>query len=303
MVCHLDRWCFEIAYSDQQFEQFCNNIRMSDDVVEDVRRKYHRITKCINSAYWNLNSENQHSLYVGSYGRGTSIGYSDIDIVVQLPYHIYSKFDGYLYNGQSSLLQDVKSVLKNTYPQSEISGDGQVITISFQSIIFEILPGFVCNDGSFVYPDSNAGGSWRKTDPRSEIKAFDKVNKETNGNLKRLCRMIRSWNYYNNLNLDGQFIDVTCHDYLKSYVHKDKSYLYYDEIVRDYFNYLYENCNRSYWHMPGSNRNVMPNRTFRNTVINARDLCISAINSQNNGHMYTACNTWRDLFGYKFPSY
>ena len=69
----------------EYFSMFCTNLRMSTDTVSRIQTRYHQITKRINLDYWNSSSETAHSLYVGSYGRGTEIWTSDIDIIVQLP--------------------------------------------------------------------------------------------------------------------------------------------------------------------------------------------------------------------------
>lgn len=72
-----------------------------------------------------------YSFYVGSYGRGTEIYTSDIDIVVVLPYEVYVQYNNYAYNGQSQLLQTVKNSLKKTYSSSTLNGNGQVVDINF----------------------------------------------------------------------------------------------------------------------------------------------------------------------------
>ena len=152
---------------------------MSSDTVSTIQSRYHQITKRINLDYWNSSSETSHSLYVGSYGRGTEIWTSDIDIIVQLPYATYVKFDAYTGNGQSALLQEVKGVLQKTYSKSFIKGDGQVIGINFtDGIDFEIVPAFINDNGSYTYPDTNNGGSWRVTDPKKEIDAMNSRNNE-----------------------------------------------------------------------------------------------------------------------------
>lgn len=149
------------------FSTFCSNLRMDSDTVSTIQYRYHQITKRINLDYWNSSSETTHSLYVGSYGRGTEIWTSDIDIIVQLPYSTYEKVNAYKSNGQSALLQEVKGVLQKTYSTSYVKGDGQVIGINFSDgINFEIVPAFINTDGSYTYPDSNNGGSWRITDPK-----------------------------------------------------------------------------------------------------------------------------------------
>ncbi|WP_339328163.1 SMODS domain-containing nucleotidyltransferase [Pediococcus acidilactici] len=50
-----------------------------------IAKSYDRITKAINREFWDSESDSAHSLYVGSYGRGTAINTSDIDILVELP--------------------------------------------------------------------------------------------------------------------------------------------------------------------------------------------------------------------------
>ena len=99
------------------FQKFCNSLRMSDNTVSNVRNRYHMITKRINQVFWNSDSIVSHSWYVGSYGRGTSIYTSDIDIVVEIPWTEYERYDNYLYNGQSSLLATLRNCLRIGLPK------------------------------------------------------------------------------------------------------------------------------------------------------------------------------------------
>lgn len=129
---------------------------MSDNNVNKIQSRYKQITKRINIAYRGTTSETAYSFYVGSYGRGTKIWTSDIDVIVQLPYQTYKKFNDYVGKGQSALLQEVKNELKKTYSTSHIAGDGQVIAIEFDDgISFEIVPAFINPSGSYTYPDTN----------------------------------------------------------------------------------------------------------------------------------------------------
>lgn len=96
----------------EDFSRFCCNLKMSDETISSIQYRYKQITKRINSDFWNMNSDIQHSLYVGSYGRGTEIHVSDIDIIVQLPYKKYKQYNDYIGNGQSALLQEVKRSLQ-----------------------------------------------------------------------------------------------------------------------------------------------------------------------------------------------
>jgi predicted nucleotidyltransferase len=221
------------------FLSFCSNLRMSNDTISKIQYRYKQITKRINLDYWNSTSETSHSLYVGSYGRGTEIWTSDIDMIVQLPYTTYVKFNNYNGNGQSALLQEVKGVLQKTYSSSHLKGDGQVIGINFtDGINFEIVPAFINDDNSYTYPDTNNGGKWKTTDPRKEISAMKTRNNETNKNLKRLCRMARAWKGKNDVPMSGILIDTLAYKFINDWAYKDKSYLYYDFMSRDFFKYL-----------------------------------------------------------------
>ena len=202
----------------------CPNLRMDDSTVESIRERYHRVTRRINLNYWATDSDVAHSLYVGSYGRGTAIYASDVDIVVELPWSQFSRFDKYSGNGQSALLQDVKESLKRTYVSSQIGADGQVIDIDFHDgIKFEIVPSFKFDGGSYYYPDTNNGGSWRSMNPRAEIEAIRKRDSELGGNVRRMARMIRAWNEKMTVLMPGYLIDVTAYRFLSDYNYGDKS--------------------------------------------------------------------------------
>ncbi|MGJ6581192.1 SMODS domain-containing nucleotidyltransferase [Listeria monocytogenes] len=110
---------------------------------QTIARRYRIVTKAINVEFWNSISETAHSFYVGSYGRGTAISTSDIDILVEIPNSEYDKFNSSTGNGQSRLLQSIRKSLQVAYPQSDIRADGQVVKINFHDgIKFEILPAF-----------------------------------------------------------------------------------------------------------------------------------------------------------------
>lgn len=276
---------------------------MSAETVSTIQYRYHQITKRINNDYWESTSETTHSLYVGSYGRGTEIWTSDIDIIVQLPYATYKKFNEYSGNGQSALLQEVKTILQKTYSTSFLKGDGQVIGINFtDGIDFEIVPAFINDDGSYTYPDSNNGGSWKTTDPKKEIDAMNTRNKNTNKNLKRLCRMGRAWKEKCNVPMSGILIDTLSYKFINDWAHKDKSYLYYDYMSRDFFEYLKDiDEDQSCWLAPGSNRYVWKGSNIQSKAKTAYNNALTAITYANNNQEYSSKQKWREIYGTKFP--
>lgn len=165
---------------------------------ELISKRYKRITKAVNSEFWSSNSETAHSLYVGSYGRGTATTDSDLDVLLSLPRSEYERYDMYKRNGQSRLLQAVKSAVSETYSTTDVKGDGQVVIVRFSDgMKFELLPAFERVDswGSFVsydYPDTHMGGRWLATDPKAEQEAMKEKNRSSRGLLFDTCKHIRN---------------------------------------------------------------------------------------------------------------
>ena len=125
--------------------------RRGEVISLDIRRtisvRYHTITKAINEEFGGSVSDTMHSFYVGSYGRGTAIDSSDIDMLVELPEGEYNRYDIQKGNGQSRFLQAVKNAIVSAYPRSNVKADGQVVVIDFtDGIKFEILPAFSNTD-------------------------------------------------------------------------------------------------------------------------------------------------------------
>ena len=193
-----------------------NGERISKELRDTITLRYKRITKAINSEFWGSDSDTAHSRYVGSYGRGTAIDTSDIDILVELPRYEYERFDAHKGNGQSRLLQVVKAAIQTTYPRSNIRADGQVIVVDFSDgIKFEVLPAFKQIDwlgywnGKYDYPDTNMGGNWRSTNPKAEQDAMRERNRESNGLLFDTCRHMREIRdtHFRNYHLSGIVIE------------------------------------------------------------------------------------------------
>ena len=286
------------------FQGFCNNLRMSDFVVSNVQNRYHAITKRINQDFWNINSETQHSLYVGSYGRGTAIHTSDIDIVVELPWTEYTRYNNYSGNGQSALLQAVKNSLARTYSTSNISADGQVVDIVFSDgVKFEVVPAFKYTISSgYCYPDTNDGGSWKTMDPKAEIDSFNTQNSITNGNLKRLCRMVRAWNIENSVSMSGILIDTLAYRFMLQYQYAEKSYSYYDWMSRDFFQYLIDESSQSYWLKPGNNQRVYKKYSFQKKATQANQSCQQALSYYDKDYKYLWEKEWKAIYGNKFST-
>ena len=285
------------------FKEFYQSIYMSTDIVSKVRLRYKSITKRINEEYWNSSSETNRSLYVGSYGRGTAIYASDIDIVVELPWTVKTRFDGRHGNIQSQLLSEVKDKLKKTYSTSKISSDGQVIVIDFSDgIKFEIVPAFKFDDNSYYYPDTNNGGSWKTMNPRLELEYFNARNKTHNLTMKKLCRMLRCWKETHNMDIPGELLDSIVYNFYLDANYVDKNpFLYFDFITRDLFAYLYKNA-YGICLTPGTYRVLKLKYPYltQNKALEMYNKSIKAIQLCNDEYKYSAKDKWKEIYGEKF---
>ncbi len=289
----------------EEFTRFKDNYNIGKEQISSISYRYRRITSRLNKDFWNTDSETAHSLYVGSYGRDTAAnGLSDLDIGFLLPASVYHKYDAYTSNGQSALLQAVRSSLQNTYPTTAIGGDGQVVVIVFNDgITFEILPAFTNDGGTWTYPDSNNGGRWRTCDPRSEIKAIDERNKESNGNLKYLCRMMRVWRDHNKAGMSGALIDTLAYQFMRDWQHRDKSFLYHDFMARDFLLFLADqDKTQQYWKMPGSRQAVYKTGAFVDKARTDYNYAVEACSMANDQDGRQRRDKWRVVFGSAFPA-
>ncbi len=286
------------------FSTFCTNIQVQDGGT--ISNRYKAITRRLNTDFWDTTSDTSHSLYVGSYGRNTAIdGFSDLDMVFELPCEIYFNYDAYQGNGQSALLQAVRSSMQTTYPTSSLGADGQVVTVSFTDrITFEVVPVFTNKIGSYTFPDSNAGGNWKTTNPRPEIQAIRDRNIACNGNLAPLCRMMRSWKREWDVPIGGLLVDTLAYQFIIGWEHRDKSYLYYDYLCRDFLKWMSEqDSEQTYWKAPGSGQQVYGKGLFQYKAKRCYNISLDAITHEtaNPKQEWSAKQKWREIFGSAFP--
>jgi len=279
-------------------------LRMDTNTVSTVSYRYHRITQQLNESFRGYSNENANSLYVGSYGRDTAIHVSDIDMLYVLPYADYLRFNAYAWNGQSAMLQEVRAAIAQTYPQTFLKGDGQVVVVEFSDgIRFEVVPCFENCDGSFTYPDSNDGGHWKTTNPRPEIETIRVIDINANNNLRRLCRMVRAWKEQWDVSMGGLLIDTLAYKFLKDWKYRNESFTYYDWLTRDFFEYLSNvDDQQSYWYAVGSNQLIFPRGNFSYKAKRAYNLSLEAVVFEEKKYEWSANQKWREIYGTKFPS-
>ena len=274
------------------FNEFISNLQI--DNFDDINTSLEGIAKKLNQKYYD-NSTTDNYLMVGSMGRNTSIkGESDIDVIYELPDEVFERFDDYESNGQSQLLNEIRDVLKEKYPSTDIKGDGQVVVISFTKYKIELVPGFKQDNNSYKYPDTHDSGSWKITKPILEIEEANNMINNTS-TYRDICQMIREWKANNGVTICGLLIDILIKDFLDNnpeYKWKSKSDYY--ELLKSVFKYLSDQDeNRKQWNAMGSNQ-IIENKNF-NFIKKGKKAYNKLSNSTDES------STLRELFGSRFP--
>lgn len=243
---------------ETDFEIFIGNLEPTN--ISEMEITVGEIAKKLNKNYYNLDSDKTSHMYiVGSVGRETAIkGVSDLDILFDLPVEVFKRFDAYKEKKQSSLLQEVKNVLKARYPNTDISGDGQVVVIKFNKYTVELVPGFKQSDDRFKYPDTNNGGSWKYTDPLPEISESKKTAEDTDNNFKYIANMLRAWKNKQGFKFGGLLIDTITYKFLNEKTdYRNIGFDSYLDMTQALFEYIKDlNKDQSYWYALGSNQQV-----------------------------------------------
>lgn len=280
----------------EMFRQFLDNLAISNAAT--ISTRYGELTTALNKVFRDTESKTANTMQVGSFGRKTGIdGISDLDMLYIMP---NSKWDTYKDNKQLELLQDVKAAILKRYPKTDVRVDRLVVTVTYTDFHVEVQPVFEQDDGSFKYPDTKNGGAWKITKPREEMKAISEQDATKNGNLRQLCKMARAWRNKHGVGMGGLLVDTLSYNFLNSTdAYDSKSYLYYDELSRDFFEYLSQLPKQDRYDAPGSKQHVKVKKPFQRKAKKAHCLCLEAIEAEKSEGVN---EKWKKVYGRPFPA-
>lgn len=281
----------------EAFKGLLTNLAIDNE--DTISLRYGEVTCALNKKFRDTESKTANSLQVGSYGRWTAIkGISDLDMLYIMP---AGAWDDYKDGGQSKLLKATADAISARYPTTTVKVDRLVVQVLYADFQIEVQPVFQNKDGtSFTYPDTYDGGKWKVTKPREELAAMAETDAAKNKNLRRLCRMARAWKNKHGVAMGGLLIDTLAHRFLNSTTaYDDKSYLYYDEMVRDFFEYLGNlDEKQTEYGALGSNQRVKVKKRFERKARKAHKLALEAIEADGQANRN---DKWRKIFGRSFP--
>ena len=205
-----------------------------------------------------------------------------------------------LKNDPSKALAETRKAIETTYSSTIVKVDRLVVVVQFENYKIEVQPCFEQNDGSFLYPDTYRK-EWLVTMPRQEMKAFGEMNDSTNGNLRDLCKMARSWKNKHGLKMSGLLVDTLAYQFFNSTNKYDNtSFSSYDNMMLDFLMYLAdEPKDKKHYNAPGSGQKVNIKKRFQKAAKKGATLCQDAIDAEEKANRN---DKWRKLFGRFFPS-
>ncbi len=281
-----------------QFSTFLTNIKLDND--DQLQSRYSEITLKLNKRFRNSDSTTANRLQVGSYGRYTGIkGISDLDMLYIMPNYLWDDYK----NDPAKLLRHTRDALKERYPKTDITYDTLIVIVNFGNFKFEVQPVFEIEleDGSiaYKYPYTKNGGSYRVTKPRHEQAEMTRFRNEYGDTHRRLCKIMRSWINNVGLKMGGLLLDTLAYNFMKDDEDVARTSLsHFDELCRDFFEFLMNEPARDHYQALGSGQDVKVKKKFHSKAKDAYTIACDAISATDEEDRH---DKWRDIFGKNFP--
>lgn len=285
----------------QRFEQFDKELALTSLQQSDGWRKRGGVVGCLNRHYYDSVSETDNSFMIGSWGKGTAMRPPrEVDLYFVLPAAVYHRLTGYIWNRQSALLAEVKHVLEETYPDTDMRGDGQVVVVGFESFSVEVVPAFLLTNGRYWICRTENGGSYKETDPLAEMRYIESVDTACNHNLRPLIRMLKAWQAYCSVPIKSFQLELVAADFLRQSPWRQYDFFWFDWISRDFFAYLYHRAN-SFVVVPGTLENVGLGNEWQSRTETAYGRAEKACDYEKRNVVEAAGEEWQKIFGPQIP--
>jgi hypothetical protein len=282
----------------QGFEVLRTNLEITNLQRETVSARQKSVRNALESELTVL-----ESFLAGSYSRNTMISplaEADIDIFFVLDPNYYEV------NGQVSLLDKVKRVLRNTYPSTpEISRNGQAITIVFTDFRVDVVPAFYRQGGGYLIPSTYGGGRWIETDPKKHIEISSSANIAHSSVLVPLVKMIKCWNREINRHFRSFHLEVLAWSIFNNVTISD-----YPSGMRYFFDKGRNLIAQKNSDPAGYSGNVGYYINTTTKVSEATSRFETAYTRARNaeeyarqGYINSALQEWHKIFGSRFPTY
>lgn len=288
------------AFVRRRFEFFLENLKITANQAENGETNQRGVVACLNRAYWNSGHETANRLLIGSWGKQTRVRPPrDIDILFTPPVDVYWRFQRRSGNRQSQLLQEMRAVLRETYYATDISGDGQVVVVPLNYTI-EIAPAFHREGGGFLACDTNNGGRYKHTDPVAEIAALDAADRQFNGNVRKLTRVLKQWQRHCKVPIKSFQLEALVKEMLALSGYGAKDEFWFDWLTRDAFAHMIGRAN-GWFHMPATGEMIFLGDEWLSRAESAYARAWKACEFEHDNYEALAGEEWQKIFGTMIP--
>ena len=285
----------------QRFEQFHRNLSLTLAQSADGSTKREGVIRCLNQRYYGQSSGDEHSLLIGSWGKGTATRPPrDVDVYFVLPYEVYCRYEERTGNRQTALLQEIKNVLSVPYPSTEMRGDRHVVMVGFGSYSVEVVPAILLTDGRYWVCDTANQGNYKLTDPNAESKYIEQVDAANNRNLRPLIRILKSWQVYCSVPIKSFQLELVAAEFLAQSPWSQYDYFWFDWIVRDFFLYLHGKAN-CWLSIPGISEMSSLGNEWQSRTATAWARAVKACENEQSNFVEAAGEEWQKIFGQDIP--
>jgi hypothetical protein len=278
------------------FDQFFDAINLSGDHREAANARKDDVVATLGKSF-----SIQDAFSTGSIPKFTALkGHADLDVMVVLHWekHIKDKTP-------TRVLSDVRDALAEW--RTGARKNGQAVTLHYKTWPnVDIVPvsRTVMSDGTVDYysvPDSNTD-TWIRSRPRKHAAAIEQKSSQCGSNFRRIIKMIKHWNRMHSDYLQSYHIEVLALNVFAGNLDDTPWH------VLKFFDDARPLLRSALYHDTGFVDNYL-NSTDRAEVIKRFDAAYArsltawhATYGANDDHK-TAIETWRQVFGDKFPAY
>ncbi|WFR72478.1 nucleotidyltransferase [Prescottella defluvii] len=293
--------------TSSRFEKFVSNISLTQTERDEATARSNAVAKKLHDHYYPTRAyTGDTKLLIGSLGKRTRVRpVRDVDMIFRIPVETFSRFNDYTSNGQSALLQEIRSVLRTRYPSTNVKGDGPIVLVDFANgHTVEVLPAWHyknTDEGVDRYwiPHTRDGGTWTISSYAAEFRNLDESDKESAGQTRRLIKMLKVWQQYCNVPVKSLCLELRAINFLKSWPDRGKSSTWDDLMVRDFFEEFIKRANY-YCTIPGIDEKCYYGDAWlgkaRTALANAERAC----SFEADGDEYNAAVEWRKIFGAQY---
>ncbi len=292
---------YQWFYVERRFNRLLENIKITPDQAQDGENKHKGVVASLNQVYWGNRHETANRILIGSWGKTTRVRPPrDVDILFILPVDLYWQLQKRLGNRQSQLLQDMRNVLLKSNSATNIRGDGQVVVVPFNSYRIEVAPAFPCEGGGYLTCDTEDGGSYKHVDPFAEFAAFDAADRQCNGNVRKLTRILKQWQHYGDVSIKSFHLEAIVKEMLPLRTYGGSSEFWFDWLVRDALAHLISRVN-GWFYMPVTGEQVFLGNAWLSKAQTAYQRALKACDYEGGNHEILAGNEWQKIFGTMIP--